>query len=104
MPFVDPYALCDICQNLDILTRDLPYEDEDAIPHQQNLVALQESAQPCPLCYQVTMAIAMGLGWKDGKADFITLNIDGTAVSARLASANFRSGGGKQYEQWRTAK
>jgi hypothetical protein len=79
---------------VNLLTRDLPWEDEDGIPHQPNLIALEESSQSCSLCYQLWIAAGKSLANRGGMVAFMPQkNIGDKAVTIESAASNFARGG-----------
>jgi hypothetical protein len=79
---------------VNLLTRDLLWEDEDGIPHQSNLIALEESSQSCSLCYQLWVAAGQSLANRGGGGLFIPRkNIGDKAVTIQSAASNFTTGG-----------
>jgi hypothetical protein len=77
-----------------LLTTDLPWEDEDGIPHQPNLIALEESTQLCSLCYQLWLAAGRSLANRGGMVGYLPQKkIGDKDVTIRSAASNFAMGG-----------
>jgi hypothetical protein len=91
-----PNELCGVCQNLmaDLISRDIPWEDEAAIPHQPNIVILEESSQTCALCYQVWVAAGRSLANRGGMVSHMPRKkIGDRDVTIQAAASNFGMGG-----------
>lgn len=82
--------LCDICLSLDLLGgRYLPSEDEDAIPHQPDLVALERSAKTCSLCQQILLAASLALTEQGGMMSMYSATINGKTVTVAARNGNY---------------
>jgi hypothetical protein len=77
-----PDQLCDVCRNLGLLSpgKEVPCEDEPALPHQPSLNALWESAQSCALCYQIWVAAGFSLSNRGGLVKCTSCEIGGRRV------------------------
>lgn len=76
------------------LARDIPWEDEPAIPHQPNLLVLEESSQSCALCYQVWVAAGRSLANRGGMVTFMSKKkIGDRDITIQAAASNFALGG-----------
>lgn len=76
------------------MARDIPWEDEPAIPHQPNLLVLEESSHSCALCYQVWVAAGRSLANRGGMVAFMPKKkIGDRNVTIQAATGNFKLGG-----------
>lgn len=59
--------LCNTCCGIEkLIPLELPYKEDDAVPHHPNLVALIDSAKHCPLCFHILWNIIFVYGHDSG--------------------------------------